>query len=106
MFFVNLSIIGTCDSPECSLQTPPLSVPHIHNSGGSKRKFMHNSGGPPPTLPVQYERPPVREYQFLPEQPERLEENQFYERATTQLTLFPGPDRHLELLHQSRVCIF
>ena len=63
--------------------------------------------GPPSThpLPPHFEPRPVREYQFLPEQPERLEENQYYERPTP-LNLFPAPERTLELLQQSRVCIF
>lgn len=63
--------------------------------------------GPPSShpTPLHYESRPVREYQFLSEQPERLEENQYYERPTP-LNLFPAPDRTLELLQQSRVCIF
>ncbi|KAG0573424.1 hypothetical protein KC19_VG177600 [Ceratodon purpureus] len=77
-----------------------LGLPSMHIPGGLKRKSM----GPPSThlLPIHYEPRPVREYQFLPEQPERLEENQCYERATA-LNLFPAPERTtLELLQQSR----
>lgn len=63
--------------------------------------------GPPSThpLPLHYDSRPVREYQFIPEQPERLEENQYHERPTP-LNLFPTPERTLELLQPSRVCIF
>lgn len=60
--------------------------------------------GPPVGHPIPYEtRPPLREYQFLSEQPERLEDNPFFERATTQLNLFPGSERTFEILQQSRV---
>ena len=83
------------------MQSAALGLPPLHSSGGSKRKSM----GPPAGHPIPYEtRPPLREYQFLSEQPERLEDNQFFERATTQLNLFPGSERTFEILQQSRVC--
>lgn len=78
-----------------------LGLATMPNLGGTKRKSM----GPPSTdpHPLHYESRPVREYQFLPEQPERLEENQYFERPTP-LNLFPAPERTtLELLQQSRL---
>ncbi|CAK9859021.1 unnamed protein product, partial [Sphagnum jensenii] len=76
--------------------------PPLPNPRGSKRKSM----APPAPLPVQFEPRPLCEYQFLPEQPVRLEESQFYERATKQLNLFPGPERSYEILAASRVRSF